>query len=300
MSRPVGRVLSSRASRRCDGRPSIWDRRCRRPRAVYPRARAGRPRTLAQVRADRTLLTLLRVGFTEPRRSPGTLVVSYTTVSPLPRLRRWRSVLCGTFPRVTPGGSYPPPCPVEPGPSSTTCPPPRPPGQLIRPISVPPCAANDRSLQTEADAALGRVGACRRTSTSAPSGSGRSPRDATGASTAGSHHDLPLLWVLPADARPPSPGTSRRPGPAAARPRRGRARRARRCWRDASTRASSPAAPAAPPAPTRAPRVRRTARRTPRRRTGRRAGAAAPSRGSTSTRAPRAAAAPAGSPSNAT
>ena len=32
------------------------------------------------------LLTLLRVGFTEPPRSPGVLVVSYTTVSPLPRL----------------------------------------------------------------------------------------------------------------------------------------------------------------------------------------------------------------------
>ena len=30
-----------------------------------------------------------------------------------------RSVLCGTVPRVTPGGCYPPPCPVEPGPSST-------------------------------------------------------------------------------------------------------------------------------------------------------------------------------------
>ncbi len=29
-------------------------------------------------------LALLRVGFTEPRRSPGALVVSYTTVSPLP------------------------------------------------------------------------------------------------------------------------------------------------------------------------------------------------------------------------
>ncbi len=32
----------------------------------------------------RPLLTLLRVGFTEPSRSPGMLVVSYTTVSPLP------------------------------------------------------------------------------------------------------------------------------------------------------------------------------------------------------------------------
>ena len=34
---------------------------------------------------SRSLSTLLRVGFTEPHRSPGTLVVSYTTVSPLPR-----------------------------------------------------------------------------------------------------------------------------------------------------------------------------------------------------------------------
>ena len=45
-----------------------------------------------------------------------------------------RSVLCGTFPRVTPGGCCPPPCPAEPGPSSThasrrTA---RSPGQLLR------------------------------------------------------------------------------------------------------------------------------------------------------------------------
>src|SRR5438445_2564267 len=65
-------------------------------------------------------LALLRVGFTEPRRSPGALVVSYTTVSPLPGpvARPGRSVLCGTVPRVTPGGRYPPPCPVESGLSS--------------------------------------------------------------------------------------------------------------------------------------------------------------------------------------
>src|SRR5690606_28081207 len=48
-----------------------------------PRTRAGRPRTLAQTPSD-VLLILLQVGFTEPLRSPGTLVVSYTTVSPLP------------------------------------------------------------------------------------------------------------------------------------------------------------------------------------------------------------------------
>jgi len=54
--------------------------------------------------APADLLTLLRVGFTEPPRSPGVLVVSYTTVSPLPPARRGRrSVLCGTVPRVAPG-----------------------------------------------------------------------------------------------------------------------------------------------------------------------------------------------------
>ena len=53
--------------------------------------RAGRPQSLAQeplscenLRASDSLLTLLRVGFTEPPRSPWALVVSYTTVSPLP------------------------------------------------------------------------------------------------------------------------------------------------------------------------------------------------------------------------
>ena len=70
----------------------------------------------------RALLTLLQVGFTKPPQSPAALVVSYTTVSPLPsylaRQARRRSVFCGTFPRVTPGRRYRPPCPAEPGPSS--------------------------------------------------------------------------------------------------------------------------------------------------------------------------------------
>jgi hypothetical protein len=58
-------------------------------RLVRPTRRLGRaalerlrrshgPKTLG------SLLALLRVGFTEPSRSPGMLVVSYTTVSPLP------------------------------------------------------------------------------------------------------------------------------------------------------------------------------------------------------------------------
>src|SRR5215470_5719345 len=49
--------------------------------------RAGRPRALAQETRSverGSLLTLLRVGFTEPPGSLRALVVSYTTVSPLP------------------------------------------------------------------------------------------------------------------------------------------------------------------------------------------------------------------------
>src|SRR5437867_8407019 len=66
---------------------------------------------------------LLQVGFTEPAPSPGPLVRSYRTVSPLPAAcacahARWRSALCCTFRRLAPPGSYPAPCPVEFGLSS--------------------------------------------------------------------------------------------------------------------------------------------------------------------------------------
>jgi hypothetical protein len=68
---------------------------------------------------------LLPVGFAEPPGSPRALVRSYRTVSPLPvrgrsgdRSRHRRSVLCGTFLRVTPTGRYPAPCPTESGRSS--------------------------------------------------------------------------------------------------------------------------------------------------------------------------------------
>ena len=60
-------------------RPSIWDDGCPPPQAAYPGTRTGRPRASPY-------LALLRVGFTEPVRSPGLLVRSYRTVSPLPRL----------------------------------------------------------------------------------------------------------------------------------------------------------------------------------------------------------------------
>src|SRR6201986_3261824 len=85
VSRPVGRVLCARL----------------RGAAVIhlglplPAASCGLPASIGRAALDRSrreplapLLTLLRVGFTEPPQSPAALVVSYTTVSPLPR--PWR------------------------------------------------------------------------------------------------------------------------------------------------------------------------------------------------------------------
>ena len=98
---PVSRILfrTAYATRR---RPSIWAHRRRVPQAAYPQIRASSPQTPARPHRSAVFLALLRVGFTEPYRSPGTLVRSYRTVSPLPP-RWWRSVFCGTFPRVTSG-----------------------------------------------------------------------------------------------------------------------------------------------------------------------------------------------------
>jgi hypothetical protein len=114
--------------------------------------RAGHPQALALTAAfrPRFLLTLLRVGFTEPPQSPAALVVSYTTVSPLPRdIAPGRSVFCGTFPRVTPGRRYRPPCPAEPGPSSPgRSVPARPPGRLARrQAMIRPAATAHRPLR---------------------------------------------------------------------------------------------------------------------------------------------------------
>ncbi len=86
-SRPVRRVLWPRPPRggRGGGHPSgtgVATGLVRSTRGLgrvaleHPRRAASRP-----------LLTLLRMGFTEPPRSPWALVVSYTTVSPLPDCR---------------------------------------------------------------------------------------------------------------------------------------------------------------------------------------------------------------------
>src|SRR5690348_13289557 len=156
VSRPVGRVLCARL----------------RGAAVIhlglplPAASCGLPASIGRAALDRSrreplapLLTLLRVGFTEPPQSPAALVVSYTTVSPLPRLTPGRSVFCGTVPRVTPGRRYRPPCPMEPGPSSPSLRPARPPGRLTRASGYAGCHRARIANRTRARARGYRVDA---------------------------------------------------------------------------------------------------------------------------------------------
>src|SRR5919198_269633 len=66
-SRPVSRLLCPRERGR---RPSIWDRRCRRPRAVHQGARPGQPPPAAS-RPVRPLLDLAPGGVCRADRSPG-------------------------------------------------------------------------------------------------------------------------------------------------------------------------------------------------------------------------------------
>src|SRR4051794_18946537 len=73
------------------------------------------------------------------RRVTATPVRSYRTISPLPvrdsRVAAPSAVyFCGTFPRVSPGGRYPPPCPVVSGLSSRGFLSPR--GRSARPAMV--------------------------------------------------------------------------------------------------------------------------------------------------------------------
>ncbi len=92
-----------------------------RPPAAYPEAGGGPPRALPY-------LALLLAGFTKLLQSPGALVRSYRTFSPLPgpapgpaaraRMRPRRYLFCGTFLRVAATGDYPAQCPMESGLSS--------------------------------------------------------------------------------------------------------------------------------------------------------------------------------------
>ena len=71
----------------------------------------------------------LQAGFTVPEVSPPPRCAltapfhpypteHFTRASPRRRATAWRYNFCGTFPRITPGGRYPPPCPAESGLSS--------------------------------------------------------------------------------------------------------------------------------------------------------------------------------------
>jgi len=90
---------------------SSKDADCSTPLATYPGARAGSPRALLY-------LVLHRVGFAELPRSPGELVRSYRTVSPLPdnipanRGVTGRYTFCCTFLRVATTSRYEAPCPA--------------------------------------------------------------------------------------------------------------------------------------------------------------------------------------------
>src|SRR4249920_1327132 len=81
VSRPVGRVLCARSRGAAIIHLGL----------PLPTASCGLPASIGRAALDRSrreplvpLLTLLRVGFTEPPQSPAALVVSYTAVSPLP------------------------------------------------------------------------------------------------------------------------------------------------------------------------------------------------------------------------
>src|SRR5439155_14372651 len=131
-SRPVSRILSPHLA----GEPA-------RPGGDHPsgdRVAAVLVQPTREHRAGHPLPAWPCSGWGLPSR-PVTrpLVSSYLTVSPLPAPRR--RAVCGVgglflwhFPRVTPPGRYPAPCPVESGLSSTQAwPAPRPPGRLLQP-----------------------------------------------------------------------------------------------------------------------------------------------------------------------
>ena len=128
-----------------------------------------------------------------------------------------RFVLCGTVPRVTPGGCCPPPCPVEPGPSSTGLP-----AAAARPAhpgtSVRVLASDLEADGAGADLGLGETSAY--VGTERQVGRRASPR----ASTAGSLHDEVttggVVLVDLHDDRVEAPHRHAAPAP---RPPRGRA-----------------------------------------------------------------------------
>ena len=112
VSRPVGRVLCPRFREAAVIHlgPPLPTASCGLPASIG-RAALERSRSWAPLPAS-ALLTLLRVGFTEPPQSPAALVVSYTTFSPLPpdQVATWNpAAVCFLwhFPAGHPGSALP-------------------------------------------------------------------------------------------------------------------------------------------------------------------------------------------------
>ncbi len=128
-SRPVSRILCRETGPRS------------RAAAIHLRAAVAdslvRPtRELGRATLERSLFGLAPGGVCRAARvAPGAGGLLHHRFTLTAGRSRWRSAFCGTFPRVTPGGCYPPPCPMESGLSSArflmgsaT----RPPGRLVR------------------------------------------------------------------------------------------------------------------------------------------------------------------------
>ena len=96
-------------------RPFILDHCYQWPRATYPLTRASSLRAPA-------VRSCSGRGLPSRDGHPPRWWALTPPFHPYPPVFDGRSTLCGTVPRVTPGGRYPPPFPVEPGRSSWTRP----------------------------------------------------------------------------------------------------------------------------------------------------------------------------------
>ena len=119
--RPVGRVLSRVLS--APGATIHLGRPLPAASSGLPACSGGQPSNAraSGARLGTGLLDLAPGGVCRAgpvtRTAGGLLHHRFTLTAPAREHGR-RSVLCGTVPRVAPGGCWPPPCPVEPGPSS--------------------------------------------------------------------------------------------------------------------------------------------------------------------------------------
>jgi hypothetical protein len=122
----ISRILFARArlAPRATGRSFIWTGRCRPARAPYPQPVLRFPRVgNSQAWTGRPPLLIWacwRWGLPchDRHRPRGALLPHHFTLTGRVRTRRRRYLFCGTFPRLTPGWRYQPPCPAQFGLSS--------------------------------------------------------------------------------------------------------------------------------------------------------------------------------------